>query len=118
MFWSFKTKLEILKLIESLCPVDAGIPLIRLGPDKDGGYLVPNDLAGVGHCFSPGVGNKLGFELDCTQLGMKVFLADASVEKPVFNKLEEQFDFIKKFIGKKEDENTITLAKWVRTIRN
>jgi hypothetical protein len=31
-------------LIRSLHPIDAGPKLIRIGPDGDGGYLVPDDL--------------------------------------------------------------------------
>ena len=50
------------------------------GPDGDGGYLVPDDLEGIVACFSPGVSNVAGFEKDCALKGMKVFMADASVE--------------------------------------
>lgn len=36
--------------------------LIRLGPNGDGGYLVPDDLTGIEACFSPGVCATSEFE--------------------------------------------------------
>jgi hypothetical protein len=38
------------------------VPLIRLGADGDGGYLVPDDLEDVAACFSPGVDDRASFE--------------------------------------------------------
>jgi hypothetical protein len=48
-------KTRIINLIQSLAPQTTDKALIRLGPNKDGGYLVPNDLDGIEACFSPGV---------------------------------------------------------------
>jgi hypothetical protein len=45
---------DLIDLIRSLHPIDSGVPLIRLGPDGDGGYLIPDDLNGIQYCFSPG----------------------------------------------------------------
>jgi len=45
-----------------LRPYTTDKELIRLGAEKDGGYLIPNDLAGIEACFSPGVGNEFNFE--------------------------------------------------------
>jgi hypothetical protein len=41
--------------------------LVRLGGSGDGGYLVPDDLTGIGHVFSPGVADSWQFELDVAQ---------------------------------------------------
>jgi hypothetical protein len=49
-------RLELVALLERLYPVEGGHPLIRVGPDGDGGYLLPDDLSGIVACFSPGVG--------------------------------------------------------------
>ena len=88
---------DLLKLIRQLYPIDPGLPLIRLGPDGDGGYLVPDDLEGIEACFSPGVSHTSGFEQDCSRRGMRVFLADASVDKPAIS--DVNFAFIKQHIG-------------------
>ncbi|MCU0317661.1 MAG: hypothetical protein MUC92_13840 [Fimbriimonadaceae bacterium] len=49
------SKEDILSLIAKLRPIRGQHELIRLGPDEDGGYLVPDDLEGIVACFSPGV---------------------------------------------------------------
>ena len=51
-------------LLQALRPLDPGIELIRIGPDSDGGYLVPDDLDGIRHAFSPGVSTESGFEAE------------------------------------------------------
>lgn len=98
-------------MLETLHPVSTDKELIRLGPDGDGGYLVPNDLVGIHACFSPGVGLVSGFEKDCAEAGMMVYLADKSVERPAAE--HERFDFTKKFIGATSNDAFMTLDQWV-----
>ena len=69
-------------LIEKLSPVTCGKELIRLGDDGDGGYLLPDDLGGIAACFSPGVGYSSKFEIDVAARGIRVHMADASVDGP------------------------------------
>lgn len=100
-------------LLNSLHPVFCGKELIRLGPDGDGGYLVPDDLEGIKACFSPGVDRVSGFESDCANMGMKVFLADKSVEKPPES--HDLFQFSKKYIGVTTNDDFMTLDDWVKS---
>ena len=100
-------------LIYKLHPVCCDKKLIRLGPKGDGGYLVPNDFDDIEACFSPGVGMLSGFEKDCADMGIKIFLADKSVEQPAEG--HRLFHFTKKFIGVTQDENFITLNNWVNS---
>lgn len=102
---------EILDLIRRLRPLDSGKELIRLGGERDGSYLVPDDLSNIEACFSPGVGGNSSFELDCANMGMKVFMADASVKGPVENHVN--FQFIPKFIGDSTKKNFISLNRWI-----
>ena len=104
-------KKKILSLIHSLYPISCNKELIRLGPKGDGGYLVPNDLDGIGACFSPGVDFVSGFEKDVADLGIKVFLADKSVEQPA--ETHELFNFTKKFVGVTQNDDYMTLDNWV-----
>jgi hypothetical protein len=104
---------DVLNLIKSLHPKKTKIPLIRLGPNDDGGYLVPNDLEGIEACFSPGVDQSSGFEEDCSKAGMKLFLADKSVDFPPIDLPKEKFNFIKKFIGYTQNDDYITMDEWV-----
>ncbi len=108
-------KIEIIKLIESLHPFDVQNDLIRLGPKGDGGYLIPNDLDGIEACFSPGVDKVSQFEIECLKHGMKIFLADKSVEKPNINLSEDKYDFIKMFVGCTSNDDFITMDDWVNS---
>jgi hypothetical protein len=97
-------------LIDRLHPVNGGAELIRLGPDRDGGYLIPDDLAGVDYAFSPGVSTKSGFDSALAARGIKVFLADYSVDGPVED--NPLFEFDKKFVGCLTDDTYMTLSDW------
>lgn len=106
VFW-----LRYQSIIPKLYPVSTDVHLIRLGPNGDGGYLIPDDLNGISACFSPGVSAVSGFEKDCADRGMNVYLADASVDAPTES--HHLFEFSKKFIGGCARENFITLEQWV-----
>jgi hypothetical protein len=102
---------DLKSLLKKLYPLATDKELIRLGPKGDGGYLVPNDLKEIEACFSPGVSFLSGFEKGCADLGMKVFLADKSVDKPSTN--HELFSFTKKFVGALSNEDFMTFDNWV-----
>ncbi len=104
-------KIELAGFIRKLHPISPGIELIRLGPKGDGGYLVPNDLVDIEACFSPGVAGISGFERDCADLGMRVFLADKSVDGPEVS--HDNFSFKKKFIGATTSRDFMTIDDWV-----
>jgi len=108
---SLTKRSEVAELIQRLYPINTGIEFIRLGPEGDGGYLVPNDFTGIEACFSPGVGTISGFDEDCADLGMTVFLADGTIEKPTV--MNDRFKFIKKYIGATTNDNFITIDDWV-----
>lgn len=99
------------RLLKYLYPLSTDKELIRFGPKGDGGYLIPNDLEGIQACFSPGVSLVSGFEKDCADLGMQVFLADGSVDGPADE--HELFHFTKKFIGGIPRDGFMTLDDWV-----
>jgi hypothetical protein len=88
---------DVQGLIQKLRPMDCGKELIRIGGQRDGGYLIPNDLDGIEYCFSPGVNTVSDFENDLADRGIKSFLADYSVDGPAV--LRPEFRFDKKFIG-------------------
>jgi Methyltransferase FkbM domain len=104
---------DIQILLAQLRPMKCEKELIRLGPQGDGGYLIPNDLKGITACFSPGVDQISGFELDCANRGMQVFMADYSVEGPAAR--HRNFYFLKKFLGIIQTKNTVTLGDWVES---
>jgi len=103
--------LKLIKLINLIKPYNLGYDLIRVGPSGDGGYLVPDVLKKIKTCFSPGVGNVHGFENDLLERGIKVFMADGTVEKPIL--LNKNYEFLKKNLGGHEDDKTTTLNSWM-----
>lgn len=98
-------------LLRSLRPLDPGLPFVRVGPDSDGGYLLPDDLDGITHCFSPGVGSTSDFERELVEKGITCFLADYSVNRPVLD--GDGIFFDKKYVGCSTDDVFVTLDDWV-----
>ena len=88
------------------------VPLIRIGDEGDGGYLLPDDFNGIRHCFSPGVSTTADFEEDVARrFGIKSFMADASVDGPPMD--NPLFEFDRKFLGAAQNETFTTLGAWV-----
>jgi hypothetical protein len=112
-FVTGRTSIEALQdLIFQLHPkMDPAVPLVRLGPLGDGGYLVPDDLKYISSCFSPGVSSISGFEKMCADRGMDVYLTDKSVEQPA--EFHDKFHFQKMHVGSLTNHETITLDDWV-----
>jgi hypothetical protein len=101
---------DVRRVLRSLRPIDGGYELVRLGPDGDGGYLVPDDLAGIEYAFSPGVSTESGFEAALAARGQRVFLADHSVDGPA--EPNPNFVFEKKYVGAVADDAYMTLEQW------
>lgn len=106
---------KVLELIKKLQPYNVGKDLIRLGAKRDGGYLVPNDLVEIEACFSPGVSTVSEFEKDCFEKGMKIFLADKSVDNPRIGLNKNNYHFLKKHIGCYNNDEFITLDSWINS---
>lgn len=107
-------KVQVLKLIKLLFPKKSIESLVRIGPNGDGGYLIPDDLEGIAACFSPGVDLESGFEYSLAERGLKVFMADYSVEKPKLN--HSNFHFTKKYLASRNDDRFMTLDSWVNEV--
>ncbi len=93
-------------------PVTTNYPLIRIGGQFDGGYLIPDDLDGIEVCFSPGVSTVADFEVDLANRGIECFMADYSVDSPPIQ--HKLFHFEKKYLGPSENSMYMTLENWVK----
>lgn len=102
---------DVKTFLRTLTPRHCGKDLVRIGPDEDGGYLLPDDLDGIDALFSPGVSETLGFDLEIAQRGIQCFLADASVTKP--DGLLSNMNFMQKFIGPENRGDFVTMQKWI-----
>ncbi len=105
-------KHQIQEFLDGVRPVRTEHPLVRLGGDGDGGYLVPDDLDGIEACYSPGIDRSSNFELACAERGMEVFMADASVKGPA--RQHPRFHFKKAFIGSVTHPPFITMERWIQ----
>ncbi len=105
-------KSQLIKILNKIKPYNVGFKLIRIGSPNDGGYLVPDILNEIKHCFSPGVGNNTEFEKQIIDKGIKTFMADGSVNKE--NIKLDNFNFIKKNLASYDSKNTITLENWIK----
>ena len=105
---------ELRDLIRRLQPVVPEEGLIRVGGEGDGGYLIPDNLSGIYACFSPGVAESAQFEEELHErCGAIAFLADYSVEQAPVRGLSYQF--LKKFLGTRNDEIYMRLDDWIAT---
>lgn len=102
---------EYLPAITSMHPVVTSTPLVRVGGEGDGGYLVPDDFVGIEALFSPGVSDCSRFERSVADRGIECYLADASVDGPAEN--NSRFHFAPKFLGIQERGKFTTLDRWV-----
>jgi hypothetical protein len=101
---------KIINFLKKIKIIDSGNELIRIGTTADGGYLLPNILDEIDYCFSPGVGNSTSFEDHLLKYNIKSFLADGTID---YKDHEGNHNFTKKNLNSFDDENNITLSKWI-----
>lgn len=92
-------------------PFDVGIPLVRVGSEGDGGYLLPDDLQDIAALFSPGVSTEIGFDLAVMNRGIPSFMIDASIDELVQEHPLATFE--KLFLGAETNGTFISLDDWV-----
>ena len=103
-------KNKLYELIKLFHPYDLGYDLIRVGDNKDGGYLIPNCLDDIKFCFSAGVDDKVSFENDLYNRNIKSFLADYSQES---KRVPEKFIFEKKYIKSFNSSDALNINDWI-----
>lgn len=101
----------MMRLIRRVQPRKTEHELIRIGSALDGGYLIPDDLDGIGACFSPGVNNQIEFDLDVARRGIRVHMADASVAAP--EGMVRNMTFEPMFVGAEDHGSIMTMDSWV-----
>lgn len=108
---------QLLEVFELLRPRAAKTPLIRIGGDADGSYLVPEDLLGIAACFSPGVNRIKHFEdFLADEYGIASHMCDFSsdVDKLTTPLRPGLQTFVKKWLDVAPGDDNIALEDWVR----
>lgn len=107
---------RITNAIRLMRPSPSPYILMRIGPNLDGSYLLPDDLEGVAACFSPGVSNWKAFEDElAVRFGIRSHLCDFSSDESAFaTPLMPQLQtFEKKWLDLEGVADAITLDEWV-----
>lgn len=105
---------DVSEAVKMLVPVGSAPSLIRIGGDKDGAYLIPNDLAGIAACFSPGTDTKIAFERELAQkFGIRSLMCDGSVDASRLDLIEGMNVFKKVWLRDFDDSTTYSLNGWV-----
>lgn len=95
-----------------LTPWNSGIELLRVGGDRDGGYLIPNDLEEVEALLSPGVAETWDFERDIgNRFGIRSYMIDGSVDAPEGLTDLQRFDPL--WLGTESRRGVVSLRDWV-----
>ena len=104
---------EVINLLVRIRPQDNGHELTRVGGPGDGGYLIPDDVAGISECFSPGSNKVSSFETDLAhRWQINSYICDVAEEMP--SGLTAFQDFTEVWVGPATDgERFISLANWV-----
>jgi len=105
------TQKDFHQFLSLLQPQKSKFPLVRVGGQNDGGYLIPDDLDGLDAIYSPGVAESSDFEAYFSSQGLWCFLADNSVDLPPIH--NDKIFFEKKHIGLSVSEHEMTLEDWV-----
>ena len=106
----------ISETIQALLPKPCPVPLLRIGGERDGAYLVPDDLEGIAACFSPGVNNFKAFEDELsTRFGIPCHMCDWTSDPARFRTplIAGMQTFKKAWIKGQSGPDAISLADWV-----
>jgi hypothetical protein len=100
--------------IKLLVPSGCSKPLIRIGGNTDGAYLIPDDLIEIDACFSPGTSHEIGFEKELAETyNIDSYMCDASVDPKSLDLSDSHYHFESKWLGPFNDERTQSLEHWV-----
>jgi hypothetical protein len=108
---------EVLEVFDILKPKASTTPLIRIGGDHDGSYLVPDDLEGVAACYSPGVDRIKYFEdFLADRYGITSHMCDFSCDVDQFGTpLKPGMQtFLKKWLDVEPGADHISLEQWMK----
>ena len=110
-----KHQKDALSIVQFMRPKPCHVPLLRIGGDRDGAYLVPDDLDGIEACFSPGVNNFKFFEDTLLEeYEISSHMCDFSSNADAFRTplVEGKQTFQKKWLDVNGSEDSISLAEW------
>jgi hypothetical protein len=108
----------VIDKINIIQPKNCPFPLIRIGGNNDGAYLLPDDLQGIKACFSPGVSNRKDFEDELLdKYGIESHMCDYTSDPEKFKTpIKKGQTFKKKWLDIDGGDDSITLEEWVKEL--
>jgi hypothetical protein len=85
---------------------------VRVGCDRDGGYVMLDDFRNVNSCYSVGIGPEVSWDLDMARRGLPVFQYDHTVKEPPVK--HDKLIFTPLGLGTVDNGDRRTLATLVR----
>ena len=73
---------KVLGLLQKMQQQNSAFSKIRVGSMGDGGYVLPDDLDGISHVLSIGVGQEVSFDLHFATRGVPIHQYDPTVAGP------------------------------------
>ncbi len=107
---------SVSKILSKFTPRPCPFPLVRVGGDSDGAYLIPDDLEEIVSCFSPGVCNVKDFEDELLdKYGIRSHMCDLSSSAEEFKTplIPGSQTFQKKWLDLYSGPSTISLFDWI-----
>lgn len=102
----------VLSMLRQMQQKRSSFRKVRVGSLGDGGYVVPDDLAGISHVISIGVGQEVSFDLHFARLNVPVYQYDPTVAGPPV--AHPSFDFNRLAWGEADGEQSISLTSMLR----
>ncbi len=106
-------------VIDFFRPKPSPVPLLRIGGEGDGAYLVPDVLDSVVACFSPGVSNRKSFEDELLlRFGIPSHMMDFSSDAAFFRTplVEGKQTFLKKWLSASAGPDNVSLTEWIALV--
>jgi len=105
---------DLLAALQLMVPSPCSRPLVRIGGEGDGAYLIPDHLEGIEACFSPGVADCTALEQELADRhGIPSYLCDASVQPETLRLDADHHIFSGLWLGTHDGEETQSLDAWV-----
>ncbi|MBF0181019.1 MAG: hypothetical protein HQM03_13435 [Magnetococcales bacterium] len=73
---------QLLNLLRQLRKQDSCFRKIRVGSNRDGGYVLPDDLEGIAGVISLGIGQNVAFDAFFADRGVDVYQYDPTIDAP------------------------------------
>jgi hypothetical protein len=100
---------KVLSMLQKIQQRKSRFPKVRVGSLGDGGYVVPDDLVGISHVLSIGVGQEVSFDLHFATLDIPVHQYDPTVAGPPV--AHPRFAFNRIAWGETDGDESISLNR-------